>query len=184
MDKVDKKKSLHLRVEAGPYFLNLLMDGDAKLSDLDGFLRAIWLECCGHLSQFSYGRWNEEIRLSLKCQRIFEKGTKLWYAYDFGSTTELDIKCIDVYPVAVKEKIRILSRNEPYNSICVNCKKKPAVQVCTAHWGEDDAYFCEYCAEKHEVECEEGEYSMFPIVNSPRMGVCGYTGGMIDVERD
>jgi len=23
-----------------------------------------------------------------------------------------------------------------------------------------------------------------PIVNSPRMGVCGYEGGVIDIERD
>ena len=27
-------------------------------------------------------------------------------------------------------------------------------------------------------------YSCMPVVNSPRMGECGYTGGSIDLERD
>jgi len=28
---------------------------NAALSDLDSFLRDIWLECCGHLSAFEIG---------------------------------------------------------------------------------------------------------------------------------
>ena len=72
LEAADRKKSFHLRVEAGPYFLNLLMDGDATLEDLDHFLRAIWLECCGHMSQFSFGRWNNELRFSLKARRVFD----------------------------------------------------------------------------------------------------------------
>ncbi len=184
LEPVDRKKSFHLRVEAGSYFLNLLVDGDAELGELDVFLRAIWLECCGHLSQFSLGRWNDELRLNLKARRIFDKGVRLWYAYDFGSTTELGIKCIDVYPTAVKEGIQLLSRNEPFNIPCDTCKKKPAIQLCTAHWDGSDQFFCEDCAEKHQEECEEAEYALFPIVNSPRMGVCGYDGGRIDTERD
>jgi hypothetical protein len=28
------------------------------------------------------------------------------------------------------------------------------------------------------------DYAAMPIVNSPRAGVCGYTGGTIDKERD
>jgi len=35
-----------------PYFLSLWIDGEAKMDDFDHFLRAIWLECCGHLSAF------------------------------------------------------------------------------------------------------------------------------------
>jgi len=184
LEPVERKKSFHLRVEAGSYFLNLLMDGDAELAELDDFLRAIWLECCGHLSQFSFGRWNDELRLSLKARRVFEKGEKVWYAYDFGSTTELDIRCISVLPVATKEGIRILSRNEPLDIPCDSCKKKPAEQLCTVHWGESDMFFCEACAEKHAKTCEDAEYAMLSVVNSPRMGVCAYEGGSIDPERD
>jgi hypothetical protein len=48
----------HLRVQAAglpQFWLDLEMRGSAKLQDLDKYLRAIWLECCGHMSQFSFG---------------------------------------------------------------------------------------------------------------------------------
>ena len=181
---VDKMKSLHLRVESGPYFLNLLLDGNTSLGELDGYLRGIWLECCGHMSQFSVGRWGEELGFNQKVRRVFDKGEKLWYVYDFGSTTQLEIKCISVHPIATKEGIRLLSRNEPFNIPCDSCKKNPAVELCTVHWDGSDMYFCESCSEKHVEECVDAEYAMMPVVNSPRMGVCGYMGGRIDLERD
>ncbi len=38
---------------------------------------------------------------------------------------------------------------------------------------------------KLENECEDfSEEMRLPVVNSPRMGICGYEGGMIDKERD
>jgi hypothetical protein len=50
---------------------------------------------------------------------------------------------------------------------------------------EEDAGFCDKCAEKHAKKCADFEdYASLPIVNSPRMGVCGYMGGTIDTERD
>lgn len=49
-------QSYHIRVEAGSMFLQLLLDGGTILKTLDRFLRDIWLECCGHLSEFSYQR--------------------------------------------------------------------------------------------------------------------------------
>src|SRR3954463_11025101 len=51
----------HLRVQdayASAFWLDLEVRGSAKLSDIDAYLRAIWLECCGHLSQFSIGGWS------------------------------------------------------------------------------------------------------------------------------
>ncbi len=35
------------------YWLYLSVPFKSKLEDLDHFLRKIWLECCGHLSQFT-----------------------------------------------------------------------------------------------------------------------------------
>ncbi|HDR51364.1 MAG TPA: hypothetical protein ENN90_07050 [Mariniphaga anaerophila] len=50
---------------------------------------------------------------------------------------------------------------------------------------EKDAFFCETCSEKHAEECEDfADYAEMPVVNSPRMGECGYDGGTIDLERD
>ena len=44
---------LQLRVEAGAFWLDLDIKTSARLTRLDEFLRAIWLECCGHLSAFT-----------------------------------------------------------------------------------------------------------------------------------
>ena len=34
------------------YWLHIEIPAKATLEDLDHFLRAVWLECCGHLSSF------------------------------------------------------------------------------------------------------------------------------------
>ena len=47
---------MHLVVEderQGEYWLHLDVPADAPLAIVDQFLREIWVECCGHLSQFS-----------------------------------------------------------------------------------------------------------------------------------
>lgn len=75
------------------YWLDLELKADAKLKRLDDFLRRIWLECCGYLSEFSIAE------------------------YDY----------------------------------------------VTPH------------AQEHESKCPE-EAHFLPVVNSPRMGVCAYTG--------
>ena len=182
--KEDKSASFHLRVDAGDFFLNLLADGDSKLEKLDRYLRAIWLECCGHMSEFGYERWGQSIPLSSKVRRVFEKGTSIWYAYDFGSTTELTIRCLEKYPFGTKNGIELLSRNNPLHYKCETCKKNLISHFCSAHWGGEDQYFCQKCAELHEQECEEAEYALGPLYNRPRAGVCAYEGGQIDLERD
>ena len=48
----------HLQIQdaySGYFWLHLEMRGGATLEDLDRYLRAIWLECCGHLSEFTSG---------------------------------------------------------------------------------------------------------------------------------
>jgi hypothetical protein len=181
-----KSRSFHLRVKAGPWFLNILMDGDTQLDELDDFLRAIWLECCGHLSKFCYRSWDDEIPMSTSARRVFDKDVKLWYAYDFGSTTELEIRCLGSYPVSSKKEggIKLLSRNERLDTPCDSCGKAQAAWICTAHYYEgEDMFFCDKCVKKHEKTCEDAEYALMPVVNSPRMGECAYEGGTIDLER-
>ena len=52
-------KSFLLKVEtnpkwgSSPYFLVLWVDGSAEMSDIDRFLRRIWLEYCGNMSSFT-----------------------------------------------------------------------------------------------------------------------------------
>jgi hypothetical protein len=53
----------HLRIQgayAKEYWLDLELVGSASLEQLDKYLRAIWLECCGHLSKFTIGGWSGE----------------------------------------------------------------------------------------------------------------------------
>jgi hypothetical protein len=128
---------------------------------------------------------NGEIPLSRKTDKVLYKGLKLEYEYDFGSSTELLLTVVEEYPVKAEEEIVLLSRNEPLEWLCDTCKKEPATQVCTVHgWGVDNL-FCDKCAKKHAKKCEDfEEYAALPVVNSPRMGVCAYEGGVIDVERD
>ena len=128
---------------------------------------------------------NGEVPMSRKADKVLCKGLKLEYEYDFGSSTELLLTVVDEYPVAADEEVVLLSRNEPLEWLCDTCKKEPATQICTVHdWG-NDSLFCDKCAKKHAKKCEDfEEYAAMPVVNSPRMGVCGYEGGTMDIERD
>ncbi|MFJ1410020.1 hypothetical protein [Capnocytophaga canimorsus] len=167
------------------YFLYLLVDGETTMKKVDRFLRDIWLDCCGHLSAFAY-KGGGKLGMSKKLKDALNKGDVLEYEYDFGSTTDLQIKVEEEYPMGVKSKVLLLSRNEPLEIYCQKCKKLPAVHLCVAHLYEDQShFFCESCAEIHEKECEGFlDYASMPVVNSPRMGECGYEGGFIDLERD
>jgi len=173
----------HVEVKAGEYILHLLVRGDTTMKKIDQFLRDIWLECCGHMSDFGHKQY--KISMSHKVQAILEPGVKIYHDYDFGTTTRVFLKGLKHYQLNLKDSILLLSRNEPLKIMCVLCKKQPAVYLCTTCSWDDDAFFCEKCSKKHEQECEDfADYACMPVVNSPRMGECGYTGGSIDLERD
>lgn len=182
-----KELAFHVRVEAAEMFLELLIDASTTLGEVDSFLRSIWLECCGHMSAFQFkGQYDEDgIPMSRKVGKVFGAGAVLDYEYDFGSTTRLTVKVGKSFPVAVSEGILLLSRNEPLRIMCDHCQTQPATDICTVHIYDGEGFLCEDCAEKHEEECEDfADYAAMPVVNSPRMGVCGYMGGSMDKERD
>ncbi len=175
--------AFHTHVQAGGMFLDLLIDGKETLETLDQFLRSIWLECCGHMSAFTINR--NEIGMQRSIADVFQEGLVMEYEYDFGSTTGLDIKVNSEFPMTVQEGIKLLSRNNPLTIMCSVCKKRLAEKICIIHVEEDEGFFCNECAQQHGEECEDfADYGEMPVVNSPRMGVCGYMGGMIDKERD
>lgn len=128
---------------------------------------------------------NGEVPMSRKAKNVFEEKLTLEYEYDFGSTTALQVTAMSVYPIKADQKIVLLSRNEPLSIMCSSCGKKPATQICTVCEYEEEAMFCDTCAVKHAKQCEDfDDYAAMPVVNSPRMGVCGYEGGDIDMARD
>ncbi len=184
-EDTDKKSEIycHIEVEAGEMFLHLLVKGNRAMKSIDQYLRNIWLECCGHLSDF--GHKNYEVSMKERVEDVFQPRVKLFHDYDYGTTTRVFLRARKHYLLNLPEDIILLSRNEPLKLMCANCKKKPAVNICTVCWWDDYALYCEDCSEKHAETCEDfADYAEMPVVNSPRMGECGYTGGVIDVERD
>lgn len=169
------------------YWLFIEIRDTATLKDVDTFLRDIWLECCGHLSAFNINGtsyevmpeedffWGEPAKsMNYKLNTLLEKEMTIEYKYDFGSTTSLMITVVN-YRIGYwkKEKLTILSRNNPYVYTCSKCGKKPAEVLCVqCLWEGDDPYYCEDCGIAHEC----GEDMLMDICNSPRMGVCGYCG--------
>ena len=189
---VDKEKNdtgtstqtyCHVVVESDLMFLHLLVKGAATMKTIDKYLRDIWLECCGHMSAF--GHKNFKVAMSHKVQDVFEPRVKIFHDYDFGTTTRVFLKGLKHYEMNMKESIVLLSRNEPLKRMCVLCKKEPALYICSRCNWDQDSYFCEKCSVKHEKVCDDfADYACMPVVNSPRMGECGYEGGRIDQERD
>jgi len=173
----------YILVEHYDMFLHLLVKSEAKMEVIDKFLRDIWLECCNHMSEFT----NPDFKISMShiVQEIFYPQAKIEYKYDFGTTTHLTLQQLKNYKLSLHENIVLLSRNEPNKILCTKCKVEEAVNICIICNMEHEALFCEKCSEEHAKECEDfAEYACAPVVNSPRMGVCGYEGGQIDVERD
>lgn len=161
---------------------------DVGLSTSDAFLRDIWLECCGHMSMFSippfrysssgagtgvFGRASTERSMRVELGEAFRRdGQKATYDYDFGSTTQLVLERSGSRTGRIgKEAVRLLVRNDPLPWTCGVCGG-PATLVCCAHETGGSPFVC--AAHEGEHECADAMF--LPVVNSPRMGVCGYTG--------
>ncbi len=186
--KMETSGVFHIVVEGEDlpdYWMHLEVPADSTLETLDHFLRETWLECCGHPSSFriegiSYASGHatdpmldHEIRnLSTRLDAILRPGMKFHHEYDYGSTTQLSLRVVSERAEGKwRGGIRLLARNEPPDIPCESCGR-PAARVCTGciDWGE--AWFCDDCASWHECDSE----MFLPVVNSPRVGVCGYTG--------
>jgi hypothetical protein len=185
--KAQKTRAFHLVVEGyrlPMYWMHLEVTPGTTLATLDRFLRDTWLECCGHLSAFEIGgvrysvdaamhEWDTGSKnMQVHLEQVLHPGQTCSYEYDFGSTTELTLKVISEREVlAKKQAIEILARNILPIVPCDECGK-PATTTCTQCIYEDQGYLCDTCAKDHEC----GEDMLLPMVNSPRAGVCGYTG--------
>jgi hypothetical protein len=170
----------HLRVQdvwQGDYWLNLEMRGSATLRQLDDYLRAIWLECCGHLSRFSFGGWgDDDVPMGRRAERVFKPGVTLIHQYDFGTTSETQVKVVAERKgkATSTRPIALMARNLPSEERCIECAA-PAEWLCMECLYEDDVWgtLCDGHAEEHPHDDYDG---LFPLVNSPRMGMCGYEG--------
>jgi hypothetical protein len=183
----------HLEVRdayQGFFWLHLEMRSKSPLEALDEYLRAIWLECCGHLSAFEIGPyrytqifesgWQEGDERSLKTQagKVFAPDMTIRYEYDFGSTTNLRIRVLSQREgkPTTGRSIALMARNSFEPPPCAVCGK-PAAWICMDclyERDEDQAYVCEEHTSQHEDHQRYGGF--MGIHNSPRTGVCAYDG--------
>ena len=197
---------LHLQVEGKhlpQYWIHVEIAAKSHFFALDQYLRNLWLECCEHLSAFHLPKkkqarrlasnraddWfeivdearqrlqnlppTEEEIMDSKIESLVRIGDVFTYDYDFGSTTKLKLKVLSKRDGVLNPgNVRLLARNLAPEYVC-ECGN-PAVDICTdCFWKQAASPFhCSTCIKKHEC----GEDCVLPIVNSPRMGVCGYTG--------
>lgn len=198
------RRWFHLVIEgrhSPEYWMHLQAPANGTFGDLDGVLRAIWLECCDHMSGFEFpvkrpprGRgspldmramldamiqqdrtWDDDDDDQLMGDALSGKlqpGAVFSYKYDYGSTTDLKLRVAGEYAApALKGGIKLLARNEPPHIPCVVCQK-PATKLCQDCGYGTDAAFCDICVRKHKCDPE----MLVPVVNSPRTGVCAYCG--------
>ncbi len=170
----------HLQVQdawGGQYWLQLEMSGSATLKKLDSYLRAIWLECCGHLSQFSLGGLgSREIAMSRRAEQVFQPGLQLTHIYDFGTSSETLVTLVAAREgkPTTRHPIALMARNDPPEATCMECDQ-PATRLCMecVYEEEEPGTLCDEHAEEHPHD-QYGE--PVPLVNSPRVGMCGYDG--------
>jgi len=178
------RKAFHLVVESPrrPYWLHLEADSKATLKDLDHLLRELWLECCGHLSAFTIENIDftsgapqgiEDRNMDVALEKVLTPGLTCRYQYDFGSTTELQVRVIVALTTGHKGKPPIiqLARNSPPIVECSHCNQ-PSRLICTECVYSGKGALCNKCAKDHPC----GEEMILALVNSPRAGVCAYAG--------
>ena len=104
--------------------------------------------------------------------KVLSPGQSCTYEYDYGTTTELRLKVISESEAETKGKaIQVLARNTPPVIPCNVCGKV-STNVCSECIYENKGWLCDECASSHEC----GEDMLLPVVNSPRVGMCAYSG--------
>jgi predicted RNA-binding Zn-ribbon protein involved in translation (DUF1610 family) len=105
--------------------------------------------------------------------RVLHVGDSFQHEYDFGSTTYLTLKTASERMGPARGKsIEILAQNEPPSIPCDQCGNAAATRICSECSWSGEGWLCDQCSKKHGC----GRDMLLPVVNSPRVGVCGYTG--------
>jgi len=179
----NKPDCSHILVEGlyqSQYWLHLEVPFGTTLAKLDLFLRNIWLECCSHLSAFTIAgeRYYPEVDdyfdkdMLINLERIVTAGEVFTYEYDFGSTTVLTLKHLgNMTKCFSSREISVLARNEEPQHLC-DCCGRIAEAVCADCIYDGSGWLCQVCEADHEC----GEDALLPVLNSPRVGICAYTG--------
>jgi hypothetical protein len=113
----------------------------------------------------------EDRSLYVPLGKVLKVSQKFSHEYDFGSTTYLDLKVMSEREGIVQDEddpVKIMARNVSPTILCQVCGQ-PATKVASGYFDVESNAYCDKCA--------DGDEDLLPVVNSPRVGVCGYTGG-------
>lgn len=159
------------------FWLDLEVQGAASLKQIDAYLRAIWLECCGHLSEFTAGGWGgTRVAKTRRVADVFENNPAVTHIYDFGTSSETQIKLIsqrEGVPLT-KHPIVLLARNKMPEAVCITCGQA-ATHLCMECQIEDETAGT-LCPQHARTHPHKNYGKPIALVNSPRLGMCGYTG--------
>lgn len=193
--KAEKSKQAihHLRVEdahSSLFWMDIEIASSQTLARLDHFLRDVWLECCGHMSLFeiagiTYSSYPMEDygdkSMKSKLNRVLRPQMQFSHMYDFGTSTNLVLKVVGNRQGDLPKKpddVRILGRNDLPPFICGKCEERPPTLICQeCMWEDNFSFWCDRCVD--DDDHEHDEEMLLPIVNSPRMGECGFTGARL-----
>jgi hypothetical protein len=121
----------------------------------------------------------EDRSLAVPLQKVLKVGQKFSHEYDFGSTTYLNLKVMAEREGIVSDEndpVKVLARNVPPTILCRVCGK-PATRVAAGgYYDVETNAYCDTCTNEDE--------DFLPVVNSPRVGVCGYTGDQWDEDEE
>jgi hypothetical protein len=146
-------------------------------------MRAIWLECCGHLSAFSDGY--DDVSFETRLGQI-EQGFTFLHEYDFGSTTHSKITVVSEMDTSFsivnnRYQVQLVARNEPYQYRCCVCGESAVAncETCNDERSYQDSLYCQEHLDAHLAEDPDHDWDYIDTTNdtnSPRMGVCAYEG--------
>lgn len=164
------------------YWMYFEVPANSLLKGVDVFLRDTWVECCGHLSAFTINGiryisetdeyFKEDKSMNYLLENVLLPENEFSYEYDFGGPTHLELKVVDEREIEDSDRsINILARNEPPVVNCESCGKI-ATYICRQCSNSGEGWVCDDCAPDHKC----GEEFLLSVVNSPRVGVCGYSG--------
>ncbi len=129
------------------------------------------------MSEFSFGDWTgDDIAMSTKVSRIFNPGVELTHIYDFGTSSKTLIKCVALRQgkPTTSHLIALMARNDPPEVHCVECERLASWLCMECLYEENEpGTLCDAHVETHP---HEGYGEPVPLVNSPRVGMCGYSG--------
>ena len=199
-------QSLHLSVHdgSGLYWMELAVWADTTLRQLDEFLRGMWLECCGHLSEFTilgvrytnlaphpddpnaaairadYWMEDDEEHTDVAVVDVMPQDALVSYEYDHGSATELFLENLGRHG----DLVGLLRPRQPWHGdrIMVLARNEPDEECvacgASARWRllTPDSAAREPIPFCDGCRPDAGRYQL--VMNSPREGTDCYDNVM------